>query len=180
MTEDLVHSPAVARHPAASLYDRFFAIALPEVAIVAARKNVYLGPGEAEHVLHYALKDIPRKTLKLALQNNDKACWTTSFALDHALDVLAMMRLIAYSEAVCQKPLLGDGLLVEKAEELLKQQFANDKAPTCAVWRDPVEDVTNFIRGAFTGPNITLPDTAAVRATVQSIQANNAFGGASG
>ncbi|PIT04472.1 hypothetical protein TSA1_29725 [Bradyrhizobium nitroreducens] len=129
MTEDLVLSSAITRHPAATLYDRFFVTALPEVATVAARKNVYLGEGEAEHVLHYALKNIPRKTLKHALRNDDRACWTTSFALDHALDVLAMMRLIAHSEAVCQKPLLGEGLLVEKAEELLKQRFANDKAP---------------------------------------------------
>jgi hypothetical protein len=59
MTKDPAHSSAVARHPAASLHDRFFAEALPEVAIVAARKNVYLGEGEAEGVLHYALKDIP-------------------------------------------------------------------------------------------------------------------------
>lgn len=178
MTEDLPHSSAIIRRPSASVYDRFFALTLPEVGIVAAHKNVQLDEGAAEAVLRYALKDIPRKTLKQALQNNEQACWTTSFALDHALDVLAMMRLISLSESVCKKPLLGSGPLVEKAEDCLRQQFANDKTPTCAVWRDPKEDVANFIRSALSGPNIRLPETAAVRATVQSLPANSDLGGA--
>ncbi|MCA1515643.1 hypothetical protein [Bradyrhizobium sp. NBAIM01] len=158
--------------------DRFFALTLPEVGIVAAHKNVHLDEGAAEAVLRYALKDIPRKMLKQALQNNERACWTTSFALNHALDVLAMTRLISLSESVCKTPLLGSGPLVEKAEECLKQQFANDKAPTCAVWRDPKEDVADFVRSAFSGPTIRLPETVAVRATVQSLPANSGSGGA--
>lgn len=145
--EDQAHSSLITRHPSASLYDRFFAKALPEVAVVAAHKNVYLPDGEPEAVLRYALKDTSRKVLKLALQKNDEACWKVSFALDHALDVLAMKRLIMVSKTVCKMPLPGDGALVMEAEASLKRRFANDTKPTRAIWRDPVEEVADYGRG---------------------------------
>ncbi|QHO77891.1 hypothetical protein ACH79_40195 [Bradyrhizobium sp. CCBAU 051011] len=110
--------------------NHFFAQALPEVAVVAAHKNVYLPEGEPEAVLRYALKDIPRKTVKQALQKNDKACWAVSFALNHALDVLAMKRLIMISRAICKMLLPDDAALVLEAEASLKRRFANDTAPT--------------------------------------------------
>lgn len=172
MMEDPIHFSTIARHPSASLYDRFFVKALPEVAVVAARKNVHLGEGEAEHVLHYALKDIPRKTLELALQNNDKACRTTSFALDHALDVLAMVRLIMISDSLNQIPPRDDDALTNAAEDNLRQRFANDKALTCVVWRNPVEEISDFIRAVVIEqdkPILKLPDGGTSRTAVRGL-----------
>lgn len=160
MTEDLAHSPAIIRHPSASLYDRFFARALSEVGVVAAHKNVYLPEGEPEAVLRYALKDMPRKILTQALQNKDEACWRVSTALDHALDVLAMKRLIMISRTVAKMPLPDESALVLEAEASLKRRFANDTTPTCAIWRDPIEEVTDYVRGVVAEhdkPTIKLP-----------------------
>ena len=172
MTEDLAHFSPITRHPSASLYDRLFVSALPEVAAVAAHKNVHLPEGEAENVLRYALKDISRKTLKQALQKHDKACWAVSFAVDHALDVLAMKRLIMISKTVCKVPLPDDNALVAEAEASLKRRFANDTTPTCAIWRDPIEEVAHYVRGSVADhdkPAVRLPTDYASQIEVHGL-----------
>lgn len=169
MTDHPAHSSAIARHPSASLYDRVFALAMPDAAVVAAHKNIFLLNGELELVVRYALKDTPRKTLKQVAHGQDEACFAVSLSINHALDVLAMKRLIMISDSICQKPAQNDDSLTRSAEDSLKQRFANDKALTCAIWKDPVDDVIDFVQSVLAGSKIVRPHSASVRATVQSL-----------
>jgi len=166
MTEDLAHTSAITQHPSGSLYDRVFALALPDVDVISAHKNVPLLDDEAEAVLEYALKGMPRKTLKRITAGNDEACFALSLAISHAIDVLAAMRFISIARTTCQMPPLDNKELALAAEDALKDRFANDKGLSIRIWRNPVEELANYIQAVFSGPMVTLPNAVAVRVGV--------------
>jgi hypothetical protein len=163
MTEEPAHSHAIARHPSASLYDRVFALAMPAVLTVAAHKNVTLLDGEAEAVMHDALKGTPRKVLKRVLQGDENTCFAVSLAMSHTLDVLAAKRFILVLRRICEEPPLDDAALSLEAEDALKNRFANDKELTIRIWRNLVDDLADHINSATAAPTVTLPRGNALR-----------------
>ncbi len=171
MTEVLDHSPTVVRHPSASLYHRVFALALPSVVTIASHKNVILIDGEHEAVLHDALKETPRKSLKRIVAGNEEASFALGLAISHAIDVLAMKRLITIAYSICERPLPDDVALTLQAEASLRSRTANDKGLTIAIWRNPVEEMADYVRSVFADPVISLPATATVRAMARGTTA---------
>jgi hypothetical protein len=152
------------------LYDSVFALALPYAAGFANHKNVFLLDGELEAVSHYALKDASRKTLKKLLKADDDARFAISQLINHALDVLAMKRVVMILEHLCEEPPLAGDALTSKAEEYLKQKkvFANEERPVCTIWKEPIEQVADYIRHAVADPIVTLPTSATVRLPVRA------------
>ena len=112
-------SPAAApvvRHPSAALYERVFAASLPAVAIFAERKNVALGDEEAKVVLHHSLETIRRKTMRRVLNGDEPSIRVLQLAIDHSLDLVAVMRLITLGRAVNHQPPLHGEALGRSAE----------------------------------------------------------------
>lgn len=181
MTEDLAHSSAIVRHPSATLHDHVFTLALPSVDDIAAHKNVPFLDGEQEVVLRYALKGTPRKTLKRVTQGDSDACFAVGLAISHAIDVLAMKRLIMIERSICQVEPLSDDALDHAAEMALEGRFANDKGLTIRIWRNPVEEMTDYLRSAFAGrdkPVVKLSEGAAIRIDVRGISVHRQPDGA--
>jgi hypothetical protein len=158
----------VAGHPSAAMYERVYALAYPAVAVIAEHKHVGLGAGEHDSVLRRALNGTRHKALRRVARGDDEATFALSLAISRALDELAMKRLIMICRSICKMPALEEDALIVQAQESLKDGAANDRALTIRIWKDPVEEVADYVRAVFAEP-VALPVGATVRTMMRGI-----------
>jgi hypothetical protein len=169
MTEPHQHDTSISRHPAAVLYDAVFAAAIPAVSTLAGMKNVALRDDERAPILRHAMEGLSRKTMRRILNGDEQAIRSIQLAINHSLDLVATMRMIAIVRGIGKLPPLEGTALVLGAEEMLRQRCANDKSPTMQVWGDPVEMTEACVRAQLAEldrPLVKLPDMAAVRCAI--------------
>jgi hypothetical protein len=169
MIESHQRDTGISRHPAAVLYDDVFAAAIPAVSTYAGMKNVALRDDERAPVLRHAMESLSRKTMRRVLNGDEQAIRAIQLAINHSLDVVATMRVIAIVRGIGDLPPLEWTALVQAAEEMLRQRFANDKTPTMQVWGDLVEMTEACVRvqlAELDRPLVKLPDRAAVRCAI--------------
>jgi hypothetical protein len=161
----------VTRHPASAAYDRAYALAYPAVALIAEHKHVGLAAEEHDSVLRGALKGTREKALRLIARGDDEATFALSLAISHALDELAMKRLIMICRSICKLPPLDESMLIASARDSLSNGAANDRPLTIRIWRDPVVEVADYVRAVFAEP-VGL----SARATVLTMMRGTATG----
>jgi hypothetical protein len=169
MIEPHQRNTSIVRHPSAVLYDAVFAAAIPAVSTYAGMKHVALRDDERAPVLRHAMEGLSRKTMRRILNGDEEAIRAIQLAINHSLDLVATMRMIAIVRGIGNLPPHEGTALVQAAEEMLRQRFANDKSPTMQVWGNPVEMTAAYVRAQLAEldrPLIKLPAMAAVRCTI--------------
>jgi hypothetical protein len=106
------------------------------VVSISRQKNVPIEPGGETPMARQALSMLDAAAMQGLLRMDAEAIAAAQRAINHALDVLATVRL-AYAIADMEgKEPLSPAAMIASAENALAAQHANDKSASMRVWPD--------------------------------------------